>query len=64
MPFRTLALAGAVTAAAFVPTAPAMAVTCPPPVVSTACWAYGTVCREVIQGVDRDVHALLCTVAA
>lgn len=64
MSLRTLAFAGAVAAAAFVPAAPASAVTCPPPALSTACWAYGTVCREVVQHVDPTVHMLACTVAA
>lgn len=68
-----LLLAGALVAAGAASFAPsASAVECPPPVMSTACWAWGTVCRQIPQGeVEQpiknlylDPHALLCTVAA
>lgn len=59
----------AATGASFAPSA--SAVECPPPAMSTVCWAWGTACRQIDQVVvqeleDRniDLHALLCTVAA
>ena len=61
-----LALATTALAVAAAPFAaqPAQAMTCPPPVVSAVCFVYGTVCRDVIQHVDPDLHRLLCTVVA
>ena len=59
----------AATGASFAPSA--SAVECPPPAMSTVCWAWGTVCRQLPQGevedveyVYLDLHSLLCTVAA
>ena len=54
----------AATAASFAPSASAM--TCPPPAVSTVCWAWGVACRYVVPHGDGhlDPHALACTVVA
>lgn len=65
---RTLRLAlgaGLVVAATVPMTQSAQAVVCPPPVMSTVCWAHGTVCRHIpSDGTRYDLNALLCTVAA
>lgn len=60
----------AATAATFAPSA--SAVECPPPALSTVCWAWGTACRQIphgeveqpIENLYLDLHSLLCTVAA
>jgi hypothetical protein len=60
-----LAFAGAALVAAAAPlTQHASAMTCPPPVVSTACWAWGTACGFVPQGGKPDLYPLLCTSVA
>ena len=68
MKIRTLRLAmaaGALAAAAAPMTQSANAMVCPPPVVSTACWAWGTACRQIPQdGKLGDLYPLLCTSVA
>lgn len=60
-----LAFAGAALAAAAAPmTQSAQAMVCPPPVVSTACWAWGTACQYVPQDGKPNLHPLLCTSVA